>query len=547
LAASAKKADGIMLFCAAAGRQQDDGRWEADAILSSCSPYTSSEEREAIAAKCPGLSTAMMLQVGRIFAAEILGHSTKQVVEVRLGDGRGRADQVETATVELSAEEKSQREVTFRAIFESTGLRPDGLQRAEAWLDRLPVGSRPALEESARAELDKRFAPLTASARSREREVARLRVSSEERRRRDEARRTKAAELREKERRAAEELKRRLDHFKTLAPADIRAVPWSQAKSLHFVGGGSGGVTLVDLEDSCVVLKVQGRTAASELFAERVADVLQVPVAHVRIVRRGDAEFGEIRQTASQCTVFGVDELHCYRTFFGVTRSRDDSGVLYEFGGGVGLFGVLEYVGGHALMGLDGNAAMRSPARELLRGLGRLCALDVIINNMDRMPLPVWQNEGNLGNVMVVEGSSPVLGIDQQVNPVLKGPGLDSYVQKVARLVADSAPGGDPRAIVARLRTALLENCGAELADADAQQIVEGLFEGLGDAAASWRSGELERHLEEAEAQCLERMTLDGPMLGKRPELHALGDMRRFVCEMASHVDGALGGLGGRA
>merc|ERR1712190_15834 len=130
-------------------------------------------------------------------------------------------------------------------------------------------------------------------------------------------------------------------------------------------------------------------------------------------------------------------------------------------------------------MGIEGNEVLTAPSPELMRKLGKLCALDVLINNLDRVPLPCWQNEGNLGNVMVVNSGKSIMGIDQQVNSIMPGVGYDRYAENVKKVVEGSSPCGDPKTIVAKLRAAMLENCGAELSDALCQNFVEGLREGF--------------------------------------------------------------------
>merc|ERR1719453_2377157 len=99
-----------------------------------------------------------------------------------------------------------------------------------------------------------------------------------------------------------------------------------------------------------------------------------------------------------------------------------------------------EFVPGFGLMGIEAQQAVSNPSHELLTALGELCAFDVVLNNMDRMPLPLWQNEGNLSNIMV--SGATIVGIDQQVNAVMEGPGLDQYLKKLAALIVDINTGG---------------------------------------------------------------------------------------------------------
>jgi len=73
--------------------------------------------------------------------------------------------------------------------------------------------------------------------------------------------------------------------------------------------------------------------------------------------------------------------------------------------------------------------------------VGALAALDVLINNMDRVPL-LWDNEGNTGNLMVVVDQqngdvvSSVVGIDQAVTAIVDTfvPGRRRYLDRVSKL-----------------------------------------------------------------------------------------------------------------
>ena len=66
---------------------------------------------------------------------------------------------------------------------------------------------------------------------------------------------------------------------------------------------------------------------------------------------------------------------------------------------------------------------------ELWRGCGELVVLDLVLNNYDRLPA-VWDNVGNTANVFYLPSGGAV-GIDQALNPIIAGPGLDAYLAKV--------------------------------------------------------------------------------------------------------------------
>lgn len=237
----------------------------------------------------------------------------------------------------------------------------------------------------------------------------------------------------------------------------------------------------------------------------------------LRVVKRGESEFEAIQTAAHKLMETEIGS----QIFFSYCE---------------GFFGVLQYAPGHPLMGLEGNQVLRSSDPEMMRELGRLCALDVLVNNLDRIPLPVWQNEGNLGNVMVVNGGKSIVGIDQQVNFIMPGPGRDRYTEKVRTIVLDASPCGDPTDIVAKIRQVMLENCGAELSDAACQNVVVGLREGFESIRKAWNSGDLKRALDQGEEACLDRLTMQGKMWVVKPELATLRAMNEFVCSIAALI-----------
>merc|ERR1719410_2759750 len=77
---------------------------------------------------------------------------------------------------------------------------------------------------------------------------------------------------------------------------------------------------------------------------------------------------------------------------------------------------------------------------EMYVQLGRLCAADTIINNMDRIPLPIWDNSGNLGNIMV-SAQGDVTAIDTQINLIVDEFGKEGYFRRVRDLISDCESG----------------------------------------------------------------------------------------------------------
>jgi len=251
-------------------------------------------------------------------------------------------------------------------------------------------------------------------------------------------------------------------------------------------------------------------------MAQHVADVLEVPVACIRVVNPAEDEYQEVQMRL---------------------KSMDAHS-------GLKAFGVLEFAQGHPLMGTEGQEALQNHGSELMYQLGRLCAMDVLMNNLDRIPIPVWQNEGNLGNVMVTKHGCSILGIDQQVNLIMPGPGLAMYMKKVVKLIADVSPNGDPSCIVEKLRQALMENCGAAITDEAAVIFLRGLHLGLGHIAHQWRKGHLKQALEAGKKNSLDRFA-DVPDVNSRcllfhQQLDTLNSMCNFLCTVAELISSEL-------
>lgn len=306
--------------------------------------------------------------------------------------------------------------------------------------------------------------------------------------------------------------------YHLLAPMDINDVKWTELKlSLHLVGGKgdqSGGVHLIEFENGrAICLRQQSKFFPTELVADRVAAAMGVPVAKHRLVHPtlNQAEF-ELIESEKERVEPGYEEMrpealekrlgHLKQS---APEQYEQAKKLIEMASNKGTWMVLEFVQGAALDKSPGPLA--AAGEELLRGLGRLCALDLLLNNMDRLPLPLWHNAGNLSNVML-RPAGDVVGIDQQVNAPTDSAGLEQYLGRVRSLVAQlfgaaGAPAdaeGSPEAVSERLQRALREACGVELSEANLASINEGLRSGLRDAVACLDSGALQTSLDDAVA-----------------------------------------------
>lgn len=86
-------------------------------------------------------------------------------------------------------------------------------------------------------------------------------------------------------------------------------------------------------------------------------------------------------------------------------------------------------------------------APELLQQLGRLVAVDMLVNNYDRTPA-VWDHEGNANNILVdssADGNLTVYGIDQSttkiVDEVHESTRIPEYLRKVQAAFEEAVAG----------------------------------------------------------------------------------------------------------
>jgi len=210
----------------------------------------------------------------------------------------------------------------------------------------------------------------------------------------------------------------------------------------------------------------------------------------------------------------------------GTAIEGDDLGIEY--------IGVLEFVPGHCLVGLQAQKALTGDnADRLYEEVGNICAVDALLNNLDRVPIPLWSNDGNLSNIMVSRGRA--VAIDQQVNPVLEGPGLDRYLEKLQELVAD-LPKGVSSSTACTVKQAFLENTGIDMLDVSVLLFLGGLSDTLGKIATLWRSGQLRTSIDEAEQAAMTSFDMSATDVGQTRVEAMAAFLRRTAEEIANIV-----------
>jgi len=322
-----------------------------------------------------------------------------------------------------------------------------------------------------------------------------------------------------------------LRHWQTFsaAPLDPKALRWQGAKGLMHLGGGSGGVTLLHLEEGVICLKPARANSVAEFFAAHLADFLVIRVAKSRMVSMADDVFMYIRQ-AIRTSPSDIEE------------HRD---IARRVHGNSEFVWMLEFVPGLSVQGLEVHNRLHSLSPALIRefwvAVGQLIALDALINNVDRIPL-LWDNEGNTANLMLLaraddDATLCVVGIDQAVTAIVdRGPGRGQYLDRLGTLARAVFSGSwehdsstpatihawSVSAALERVQEAFRVNCAVEV---DRQALMEGLHSGLLRIAQRWADGSLQEVLSAAVTSATKVFACATVDIG----MHQLSTMEDFV------------------
>lgn len=245
--------------------------------------------------------------------------------------------------------------------------------------------------------------------------------------------------------------------------------------------GGSGGAFLLRLPTGCISLKGEQCTPGM-LFAQGLAVALGVRTAQMRVVTQGQDESAAIARALQ--TAVPLVEDHKFQ--IGRVPGGPSAGAVV----------VMEYVGGCAMMGLPAHEHLKQHqgSSALWCSLGRLIGFDLLLNNFDRLPL-AWNNEGNLGNVMLSSTSNMVVGIDQSAQPITNDMGLSNYTARVGRACLEARDGmGESFQAV---KQAIFNNTAIELSSEDVNHLRQGCLDFLQEVAQLTSSGDLDNILDD--------------------------------------------------
>jgi hypothetical protein len=458
------------------GIQSTDGHLEVSALASLLQRKWTGEPidfNSRLQEAGPLVPTAFMLALWNRMC-DLGSNLTSTIDGQTLGTGRGDSEKV-SIKVERSSEEQRRldsKTAMVNCIEATCGIMFDS--KAEEWLKTQADEEGIVTLKAKAKDLADEWVPAWKKApKGKQLSNEDIKRKAEEQRLRQEAQRQEAA--------------KRSEHWRSMSSRPIDLVPWGQVETTMWCSGGTGGAVLVQIGQSeAVVIKPQGMTAVAEGIAGVVAALVGVRVAACRVLTRTQGEYAQM--------VTAIEEKP-------TMVPGDEARNLVLFSESQHCLGVVEFVPGVVLQGLEGHNVLTGQAAvSTFRAMGSIIALDCLLNNVDRVPA-IWDNDGNLSNIMV-SGGDTVIGIDQQVNAIAGGPGRERYFQRVRDFVDDVQEESKGKDVMTRIKTAILENCGVEMTQEHCQAVRDGAREVFGYVAAH-------------QAELAKALKIDGPVAAK--------------------------------
>ena len=180
---------------------------------------------------------------------------------------------------------------------------------------------------------------------------------------------------------------------------DVSTISWDKVTAIRWLMGGGGGCFLVRVEDEKCIVK--GCLHEGDVLAHEFFKIIGVRVATIRFISPSATEF----QTASRSLGAAETDEPGMRKYLEsmLARLRTTGCPLM----------VMEFVEGTSLKDRDASERLVACDKALLHSLGRILAVDSLLNNWDRLPaLRTWPHKGNLDNVLIAK-SGEIVAIDQ--------------------------------------------------------------------------------------------------------------------------------------
>jgi len=213
--------------------------------------------------------------------------------------------------------------------------------------------------------------------------------------------------------------------FKGAIPVlDLSKIDWASTKGVERSESGAEGVFFVQTGEGAVVIK-GSKSMAGEVFSSLLTMYFGISVPKCRILKNEGEEAHLMLESLKK-----VDP--SWRI---ITNLYDLVYLLLK-----------EFVHGEALERLDWEKAsdifgeggeLSENGKLRLQELGALVVIDMLTNNGDRFPIPIWGNQGNAGNVMFSPHLGTVMSIDSQIMAISPQypEELQQYLKKVDTFV----------------------------------------------------------------------------------------------------------------
>eukprot|EP00045_Choanoeca_perplexa_P009717 m.94794 g.94794 ORF g.94794 m.94794 type:complete len:358 (+) comp15004_c0_seq4:778-1851(+) len=226
----------------------------------------------------------------------------------------------------------------------------------------------------------------------------------------------------------------------------------------HSAGGlGSLGVRFLNLnaQQGIIVLKQGDLSTATEYFCSLVLQQLNVRCPTIRVLPLNDWRPAAAAASQVPFTVAG-----------GGARLAEERTLS---AGGV----VQSFVSGFTLKDPRVDGLLKSAkGSTYLKEVGRIAAVDMLLNNFDRTPL-IWDHEGNANNMMFT--SQGVAAIDNATTGITNPEGVERYTARVKAAVVEAFSKDIDGVHSMRLFKYISKWIGRELEPSEKQHLQEGI------------------------------------------------------------------------
>ena len=237
------------------------------------------------------------------------------------------------------------------------------------------------------------------------------------------------------EEQVAKKRRERMLGLDALAADDLDRIQWNRvADVIHLAGGeGSMGVYLVDVGGKGTIVKPGSLSTAGEYFCSLLYKKAGMRVPRQRIVlSKSDGEMEKLRAVVSRrAGIAGASE--------GMLRLKIELDKA-------SCVSVVEYIRSRPIWEL--SKASEVDRQRLLNQIGKTMALDMLVNNGDRLPL-IHRGDGNPSNLLLTKHQEyadllDICLIDNTINAILNPEGRDKYLQLVSNVSKEISVGNLP-------------------------------------------------------------------------------------------------------